>query len=68
MRILAPVTLVAIIAVSLATPFLGNEYVERWFSMPQRAVHRAGAAADRHPDAGVSSAACAATTSWRRSC
>src|SRR5688572_30433313 len=34
MRILAPATLVAIVAVSLATLTLGNQYVERWFSMP----------------------------------
>jgi len=35
MRILAPLTLVALLAVSLATPFLGNQYFERWFSMPR---------------------------------
>jgi cytochrome bd ubiquinol oxidase subunit II len=34
MRILAPTTLAAIMAVSLATLFLGNQYVERWFAMP----------------------------------
>jgi cytochrome d ubiquinol oxidase subunit II len=34
MRILAPATLIAIIAVSLATLTLGNQYVERWFAMP----------------------------------
>jgi cytochrome d ubiquinol oxidase subunit II len=34
MRILAPVTLLAILAVSLATPFLGQEYYDRWFAMP----------------------------------
>jgi cytochrome d ubiquinol oxidase subunit II len=34
MRILAPVTLVAIVAVSVATLFLGGEYVQRWFAMP----------------------------------
>ena len=35
MRILAPVTLVCILAVSVSTPFLGGEYCERWFSMPR---------------------------------
>jgi cytochrome d ubiquinol oxidase subunit II len=35
MRILAPLTLAAIVAVSLATPFLGTQYFERWFSMPR---------------------------------
>jgi cytochrome bd ubiquinol oxidase subunit II len=35
MRILAPLTLLAIVAVSLATPFLGPQYFERWFSMPR---------------------------------
>ena len=30
-----PLTLAAILAVSLATPFLGNQYFERWFSMPR---------------------------------
>ena len=35
MRILAPLTLIAILGVSAATPFLGNEYFERWFSMPR---------------------------------
>jgi cytochrome d ubiquinol oxidase subunit II len=35
MRVLAPLTLAAIVAVSLATPFLGNEYFQRWFSMPR---------------------------------
>ena len=35
MRIFAPLTLVAIAAVSAATPFLGNEYFDRWFSMPR---------------------------------
>jgi cytochrome d ubiquinol oxidase subunit II len=35
MRILAPATLVALLAVSLATPFLGAQYFERWFSMPR---------------------------------
>ena len=34
MRILAPVTLLAILAVSLATPFLGPQYFDRWFAMP----------------------------------
>ena len=34
MRILAPVTLGAIAAVSVATLFLGGEYIERWFAMP----------------------------------
>ena len=34
MRILAPVTLLALLAVSLATPFLGQEYFDRWFAMP----------------------------------
>jgi len=32
---LAPLTLAAILAVSAATPFLGNEYFQRWFSMPR---------------------------------
>jgi cytochrome d ubiquinol oxidase subunit II len=35
MRIFAPLTLAAIAAVSAATPFLGNEYFNRWFSMPR---------------------------------
>jgi cytochrome d ubiquinol oxidase subunit II len=35
MRILAPLTLLAIMAVSAATPFLGPQYFERWFSMPR---------------------------------
>src|SRR4030095_7080191 len=35
MRILAPLTLAAILAVSAATPFLGGEYFQRWFSMPR---------------------------------
>ena len=35
MRILAPLTLAAILAVSLATPLLGGEYFQRWFSMPR---------------------------------
>ena len=35
MRILAPLTLAALAAVSVATPFLGNEYFDRWFSMPR---------------------------------
>jgi cytochrome bd ubiquinol oxidase subunit II len=33
-RILGPATLVAIGAVSLATPFLGKAYFDRWFEMP----------------------------------
>ena len=35
MRMLAPLTLAALVAVSVATPFLGGEYFERWFSMPR---------------------------------
>jgi cytochrome d ubiquinol oxidase subunit II len=35
MRILAPLTLVAILAVSLSTPFLGTQYFDRWFTMPR---------------------------------
>ena len=35
MRILAPLTLAAILAVSLATPFLGTQYFDRWFTMPR---------------------------------
>jgi cytochrome d ubiquinol oxidase subunit II len=35
MRILAPLTLIAILAVSLATPLLGAQYYERWFTMPR---------------------------------
>jgi cytochrome d ubiquinol oxidase subunit II len=35
MRLLAPLTLAAIVSVSLATPYLGNEYFQRWFSMPR---------------------------------
>jgi cytochrome d ubiquinol oxidase subunit II len=35
MRVLAPLTLAAIVLVSLATPFLGGEYFERWFSVPR---------------------------------
>jgi cytochrome d ubiquinol oxidase subunit II len=35
MRIFAPLTLLAILGVSLATPFLGPQYFERWFSMPR---------------------------------
>ena len=68
MRILAPVTLARIAAVSVATPFLGGEYLERWFAMPARAVHRAGAAASSPSSPGVLRAACGATTSLRRSC
>jgi cytochrome d ubiquinol oxidase subunit II len=34
-RRLGPATLLAILAVSLATPFLGPQYFERWFSMPR---------------------------------
>jgi cytochrome d ubiquinol oxidase subunit II len=35
LRILAPATLIAIVAVSLATPFLGHQYFARWFDMPR---------------------------------
>ncbi len=35
MRVWAPVTLVCILAVSLATPYLGPQYFDRWFSMPR---------------------------------
>jgi cytochrome d ubiquinol oxidase subunit II len=35
MRVLAPVTLFAILAVSLSTPFLGPQYFGRWFAMPR---------------------------------
>jgi cytochrome d ubiquinol oxidase subunit II len=35
MRICAPLTLLAIVAVSAASPFLGSEYFARWFSMPR---------------------------------
>ena len=35
MRWLAPMTLAALAAVSAATPFLGGEYFNRWFSMPR---------------------------------
>ena len=35
MRVLAPLTLAAIAAVSVTTPFLGHEYFQRWFSMPR---------------------------------
>ena len=35
MRLLAPLTLAVIVAVSVATPYLGNEYFNRWFSMPR---------------------------------
>jgi len=35
MRILAPLTLAAILAVSLYTPFLGTQYFDRWFTMPR---------------------------------
>ena len=35
MRIFAPLTLAAIASVSVATPFLGNEYFNRWFTMPR---------------------------------
>jgi cytochrome d ubiquinol oxidase subunit II len=34
MRVRAPATLAAIAAVSVATLFLGGEYIERWFAMP----------------------------------
>ncbi|HTU67815.1 MAG TPA: cytochrome d ubiquinol oxidase subunit II [Steroidobacteraceae bacterium] len=34
MRVLAPATLLALLAVSLSTPFLGPRYFERWFAMP----------------------------------
>ena len=35
MRVLGPATLIAIVIVSIATPFLGREYIDRWFSMPR---------------------------------
>jgi cytochrome d ubiquinol oxidase subunit II len=35
LRVLAPLTLFALVAVSAATPFLGQQYFERWFSMPR---------------------------------
>src|SRR5687767_4499127 len=35
MRIWAPVTLACILAVSVYTPFMGDDYWERWFSMPR---------------------------------
>jgi cytochrome d ubiquinol oxidase subunit II len=35
MRLLAPSTLFALVAVSAATPLLGPQYFERWFSMPR---------------------------------
>ena len=35
LRVLAPLTLLALIAVSAATPFLGQQYFDRWFSMPR---------------------------------
>jgi cytochrome d ubiquinol oxidase subunit II len=35
MRIFAPLTLLALAAVSLATPFLGPQYFDRWFDMPR---------------------------------
>jgi cytochrome d ubiquinol oxidase subunit II len=35
MRICAPLTLLAIVAVSAASPFLGSEYFARWFLMPR---------------------------------
>jgi cytochrome bd ubiquinol oxidase subunit II len=35
MRIWAPITLGCILAVSVATPFLGAQYWERWFAMPR---------------------------------
>jgi cytochrome d ubiquinol oxidase subunit II len=35
MRIWAPATLACIVAVSAATPYLGAEYFQRWFSMPR---------------------------------
>jgi cytochrome d ubiquinol oxidase subunit II len=35
MRIWAPLTLGCILAVSAATPFLGTQYWDRWFSMPR---------------------------------
>lgn len=35
MRIFAPLTLLALAAVSLATPFLGPQYFDRWFAMPR---------------------------------
>jgi cytochrome bd ubiquinol oxidase subunit II len=35
MRVLAPLTLAAIVAVSVATPVLGTQYFERWVSMPR---------------------------------
>jgi cytochrome d ubiquinol oxidase subunit II len=35
LRVLAPLTLFALVAVSAATPFLGQQYFERWFRMPR---------------------------------
>jgi cytochrome bd ubiquinol oxidase subunit II len=35
MRIWAPITLGCIVAVSAYTPFMGDDYFERWFSMPR---------------------------------
>jgi cytochrome d ubiquinol oxidase subunit II len=35
MRIWAPITLACILAVSAYTPFMGDEYWQRWFAMPQ---------------------------------
>ncbi len=35
MRIWAPITLGCILAVSVYTPFMGEEYWQRWFSMPR---------------------------------
>jgi cytochrome d ubiquinol oxidase subunit II len=35
MRRLAPLMLLAILLVSLATPFLGQQYIERWFAFPR---------------------------------
>jgi cytochrome d ubiquinol oxidase subunit II len=33
-RVFGPATLAAIVAVSIATPFLGRTYFDRWFEMP----------------------------------
>jgi cytochrome d ubiquinol oxidase subunit II len=35
MRLWAPITLACILAVSLATPYLGPQYFDRWFTMPR---------------------------------
>ena len=68
MRILAPVTLAAIVAVSVATLFLGGEYVEALVRDAAQCWSPRRCRSSSPSSPGVSRAACAGTTSSRRSC